>query len=90
MSEDEPSGFNAMGKPIGFDRRQAAYEAARQMGLGHAEAMSAVNSASYLLERDCPFEAQKVLMGKVDLTGAYRLFAHLLTPVRVPPKEAES
>ena len=80
------TGMNAMGHSIGFARRQAAYDACLSMGFGNADAMSIVNEMAGLLERNRPHEAMGVsVRGKrVDITGAYRLFAHLLTPA---PKE---
>jgi hypothetical protein len=92
-----PDGFDAIGHPIPFERRQSAYEAVRQDMAPEAtveEAMSLVNRVADQLERDRPFEAMKeatdvgeygsgrhaVVGGALvlDVTGAYRLFAHLL------------
>jgi hypothetical protein len=74
------TGFNAMGKPIPFFRKEAAYKLAKEMGVEKVEdRFSLVNSVSVCLERDNPFEAQKVAMKHLDLTGAYRLMAYLLT-----------
>ena len=76
------SGMEAMGHPIPFDRRQAAYDACLQMGFEHEPAMSLVNSYADLLERNRPYEAMDISVhgNKIDLTESYRLFAHLLTP----------
>lgn len=86
------SGMEAMGHSIGFDRRQAAYDACMEMGFDHEGAMGVVNAMSDLLERNLPYEAMAVSWRghRIDVTGAYRLFAHLLTPAFVPPKEVSS
>jgi hypothetical protein len=79
MSKAE-SGFNAMGKPIPAPRRQAAYDCAKGIGVeGPDERMSLVGAMADYLERDKPYEAQQVALKYVDLTGAYRLMAVLLT-----------
>ncbi len=73
-------GFNAMGKPIPTSRKQAAYDCAAAMGIdSQDERMSLVNSVAEHLERDKPFEAQQAAMRHLDLTGAYRLMATLLS-----------
>ena len=71
------TGFSAMGKPVPFSRRQAAYDAARSMGV--MEPFSLIDGMSEQLRRDKPFEAMSLARKHVDLTGAYRLMAHLLT-----------
>jgi hypothetical protein len=74
------SGFDAMGKPIPAFRKEAAYQQAKEMGVDSADdRMSLVNSVSEHLERDHPYEAQAAAMQYLDLTGAYRLMAVLLT-----------
>ena len=75
-----PSGFAAMGRPVPYERRQAAYNAAQSMGL--KEPFAVVDAMSEQLGRDKPFEAMEVAAKYVDLTGAYRLMAHLLTEAR--------
>ncbi len=76
-------GFGAMGKPIDFARRQRGYDAVHSMGLSHDDAMRCVNTVADRLERDKPMEAMNEAMSFVDLTGAYRLVAELLTwPVK--------
>lgn len=75
-----PTGFNAMGQPIPLARRQAAYETCQSIGLtDREEMMRCVTGMAEQLERDKPFEAQQIAMQHVDLTGAYRLMAVLLT-----------
>lgn len=77
----EPVGFNAMGKPISFDRRQNGYDHAKAMGLeSHDDRMALVNSMAEQLERDKPYEAMKAGSAYLDLTGVYRMMAVLLTP----------
>ena len=73
----ESNGFAAMGKPIPYNRKQAAYDAAKSMGV--EDCFGLVNSVSEQLERDKPFEALNAAHKHTDLTGAYRIVAHLLT-----------
>lgn len=74
------TGFNGIGKPITFARKQAAYDFVKSAGVdSQDECLSLVNSVSDCLERDKPFEAQATAMKSLDLTGAYRLMATLLT-----------
>ncbi len=88
-----PTGFDAIGQPIGFKRRQSAYEAIRRDMVPEAsveEAMSLVNRVADRLERDQPFEAMSEATDageyghggqpglRLDYTGGIRLFAHLL------------
>lgn len=57
-----PEGFEAIGKPIPFERRQHAYEAIRKDMVPDAtveEAMSLVNRVADRLERDQPYDALK-------------------------------
>lgn len=79
MSANILSEFNAMGKPIPHHRRSNAYETAKAMGLDSSQAMAVVTGMAEQLSRDKPFEAQKVGLEHLDLTGTYRLMAVLLT-----------
>jgi len=72
-------GMAAMGRPVPAFRKQAGYEAAKDMGLGTEAAFSVVASMSECLERDLPYEAMAAGMKRLDLTGTYRLMAYLLT-----------
>lgn len=86
----EPTGFEAMGRPIPFARRQHAYDAIRgdmAPGATVEEAMGLVNRVADLLERDQPYEALRSASPPsyakqdgltLDYTGALRLVAHLL------------
>jgi hypothetical protein len=73
------SGFEAMGRPIPFYRQQAGYEECKSMGLDKEDSHNAVAGMSEQLERDKPYEAMKIGMKYLDLTGTYRLMATLLT-----------
>ena len=80
--EREPAyedGMANMGKPIPDHRREAAYSHCKAMGLNSADSMSCVSGTAEQLERDKPYEAMGMAMKFVDLVGAYRLFAVLLT-----------
>lgn len=79
QDKEEIDGFNNMGRPIPSDRRQRAYEHAKQMGLSSDHALAAVQGVAEQLERDKPYEAMGAGMKYLDLTGTYRLFAVLLT-----------
>ena len=71
------TGFAAMGKPVPFARRQRAYDAAVSMGV--KDAFSLIDGMAEKLQRDKPYEAMEMAYKYVDLTGAYRLMATLLT-----------
>ncbi len=71
--------MNNMGKPIPYDRRQAAFMAARSFGLDSPDAFHLIEAMALPLERDNPHDALHAALSAVDLTGAYRLMAHLLT-----------
>lgn len=73
------NGFDAMGKPVPFYRRQAAYDTCREIGLGTEAAYSAVSGMAEQLGRDQPYEAMAAGMKYLDLTGTYRVMAVLLT-----------
>ncbi len=74
------TGFDAMGHPIPADRKQAAYDTAKQMGIGTPEDRTELISTMVNhLERDRPFEAQEDAAKFLDITGTYRLMAVLLT-----------
>lgn len=76
------SGMDAMGKPIPFVRRAEADRLCKVMGLSNADDRTAcINGVANCLERDNPYEAMADGMKYLDLTGTYRLFAVLLTPV---------
>lgn len=76
---ESDSGFNAMGKPVPFYRRQAGFDTCKAMGLDTEAAFSAVNGMSEMLARDKPYEAMVAGMKYIDLIGTYRLMAVLLT-----------
>ena len=71
--------FNNMGKPIPNDRRDTAYQLLRDWGIDRDDAWSFTQRMAEQLEHDRPHEAMEVLTGKIDLTGAYRMMAVLLT-----------
>lgn len=77
--EEFESGFNAMGKPIPFTRKQAAYDAAVAIGVKAEHRFPLINGVAEQLERDKPYEAMRLGMKYVDITGYYRIMAHLLT-----------
>ncbi len=73
-------GFNAMGKPVPNARKIQADDHLRQMGVTNAEdRFACISETAGHLERDRPYEALGSAMKYVDLTGAYRLMAALLT-----------
>ena len=88
------SEFNAMGNPIPNFRKQNAYTMCREIiGLDTDTAWSLIEGMSNSLERDMPYEAMKHAENKVDLTGAYRVMAYLLTgepkwqPIETAPRD---
>lgn len=86
FASDEDSGFNAFGKDVPPHRRQAAYEHCKSMGLTDSEDMwTCVNGMAEQIARDEPYEAMKIGMRYVDLTGTYRLIAVLCTAEIIKP-----
>lgn len=76
-------GMSNMGKPIPFIRRAEADKHCKDMGMTDPDKRtSVINGVSNALERDNPYEAMQEGMNYLDLTGTYRLFAVLLTPVQ--------
>lgn len=74
------NGFDAMGKPIPAYRREEAYRTCREeFGLSSEYSWSVVTSMSQALERDNPHIALESALSYIDLTGAYRIMAVLLT-----------
>lgn len=71
--------FDNMGKPLHWERKQAAYEACLEIGLSRSKAKECVDALSAQLERDKPYEAQAHGMKFLDLTGVYRVMAVLLS-----------
>ena len=73
-------GFDAFGKFVDPSRRAAAYQHCKQMGLiDPQEAWECVNGMAEQVARDQPYEAIRIGMRYVDLTGCYRLLAVLCT-----------
>jgi hypothetical protein len=68
-----------MGKPIPVSRKEWAYELLKEWGLTPDTATGLISKMSEQLERDKPYEAMEACKDFVDLTGAYRLMAVLLT-----------
>lgn len=68
-----------MGKPIPVSRKEVAYELLKEWDLTPTTATSVIGKMSEMLERDKPYEAMGACKDVVDLTGAYRLMAVLLT-----------
>jgi hypothetical protein len=89
---DTPEGFEAMGKPVPTERREAAYQALKEMApeAKNSERWSLVERVADQLERDQPYKAIEEATDageyghggqpglRLDLTGAYRLLATLL------------
>jgi hypothetical protein len=72
------SGFEAMGKQVPWHRRQAAYETLREIGVSSpAERFECVNGMAGQVLLDQPYEAMRIGMRYVDLTGVYRVLAVL-------------
>jgi hypothetical protein len=76
--------MNAIGQPIPSTGRERGYRACREMGLDAADAWELTGRVASLLERDQPYEAERVgLASLLDLTGYFRLAATLLAAVEV-------
>jgi hypothetical protein len=74
--------MNAMGHPIPSEGREAGYRACREMGLNGAEAWELTGRVASCMERDQPYEAERIALAlPLDVTGYYRLAATLLASV---------
>lgn len=77
------SGFAAFGKPVSMERRTEALKHLRQMGVvNNADTWECVGQMSEAIARDEPYEAMKIGMRFMDLTGTYRLLAVLCTDAK--------
>jgi len=77
---DTPTGFDAMGHPVPTDRKEAAYSMVKEMGITDFDkASTLVGTVANHIERDHPYEAQDAACEHLDITGAYRLMAVLMT-----------
>jgi hypothetical protein len=74
-----PSEFEAFGKPVPAFRRDNAYSWLKSTGVERSAAWSTVEAMAQHIERDHPHEARERALQTVDLTGAYRLLAVLVT-----------
>lgn len=73
-------GFDAMGKPVPYYRRQAAMDHCKQMGLTDTNAaMATIDRMAEAISRDEPYQAMEAGMAHLDLIGTYRLMAVLCT-----------
>lgn len=70
--------FEALGEPVPDERREAAAQAARDMGvdLPHGE-RGWIDRIADAIEQDKPDTAVERSRQNIDLTGAYRLLGHL-------------
>jgi hypothetical protein len=71
--------FNGFGKPVSMERRSAGYAACKEMGLDSEASWECVGYVAEAIERDDPYRAIGKSMKFIDLTGAYRLMAVMLT-----------
>lgn len=74
-------GFNAFGKFVPPDRQSAAYRLMKDViGVRDSqEAWTCVTGMAEQVARDEPYEAVRIGMKYVDLTGAYMLISALCT-----------
>ena len=78
LPHDVDAGFNAFGKFVSPERRAMAYKHIKEMGVKlNDDARTCVNAMAEEISRDQPYEAMKIGMQYVDLTGTYRLIAVL-------------
>lgn len=80
-SSEQADGFDAMGSPVPEKRRDNAYQWLRSIEIGREKAWDTVETMAGHIERDHPHEAMESARKAVDLIGAYRLMALLLTGV---------
>lgn len=84
MNQKKPSriggGFDAMGKTIPLFRKHNADVHLKDMGIDDSEdRFRCIAMVAARLEHDDPYGAMEDATKYVDLTGAYRLLAVLLT-----------
>lgn len=77
-------GMDAMGHPVPHYRRENAYQWLRAIEVPKGIAWATVAATADRLERDKPYDAMTEASRTVDLTGAYRLIAMLLTGSPAP------
>jgi len=74
-------GYDEMGKPIPYPRRQAACEKCKEYGYDAATAQDIVSQMAMFLERNKPHEA--LIAGRknenISIAGIYKLIAVLMT-----------
>lgn len=74
------SGFDAVGKPVPAHRKHNAVAHCKDMGLTDMLRITAlIGQVANKIERDEPYEAMRIGMRYLDLTGTYRLLAVLCT-----------
>ena len=72
--------FNNMGKPIPYEKLEKANVMMKSIGIEDGEdRWHCIKSVASFLERDRPHEAMSKATETVDIIGAYRLFAELLS-----------
>ena len=80
MGQNEMMG--RIGKPIGNLNKEQGYKLLKEIGVkDNAKRFDCVSRVAKHLEDDEPFLAMYAAEEYIDITGAYRLFAALLTPV---------
>lgn len=80
LNNGQDDGFSAMGRPIPILRKRNAYIHLKNMGVTDSEyRFRCVAMVAARLEHDDPYGALGEATKFVDLTGAYRLMAVLLT-----------
>ena len=69
-----------LGKPVSAENRDAAYEwLKKEIGLASSQSLELIGAVASHIEKDLPNQALKAGMESLDLTGAYRLMAILLS-----------
>ncbi len=75
------AGFNAFGKFVSPERQSAAYKMMKEViGVQDSqEAWTCITGMAEQIARDEPYEAMRIGMKYVDLTGTYMLISVLCT-----------
>lgn len=81
MTNDRVGWFEALGRPIPEEQREAAIREAREMGVDASDDSPWVDEVADLVEADCPEEAIEETRVHLDYTGTFRFLAALCTPV---------
>lgn len=87
VAPEDRNGFDALGYAVPEYRKEAGNRHLKDMGVTDAEKRwDCITSMSDSIKRDEPHDALEGALAYVDVTGAYRLLAVLLTALPSTPE----